>query len=216
VLPGKLVAEQEPGFIAWVGRRPMTPLSKNISRKGPLTQISPLRCAPVEMTKGRAVLPAKLVAKQEPGFITLGGPKARDSSVEKHFQERPANADLSTTLRSGRDDKGEGGASGESGGRTGARFHHLGGRRPMTPLSKKTRSQKQDLGHPRTFAPASILRACIRLEQRRRQMRLSLPTTGDACLSMPGGRIIASSMSWLNISSRGWKPDWQMEDTSAG
>jgi hypothetical protein len=27
-------------------------------------QISPLRCAPVEMTKGRAVLPATVVAEQ--------------------------------------------------------------------------------------------------------------------------------------------------------
>jgi hypothetical protein len=42
-------------------------LSKHISRKGPLTpQISPLRCAPVEMTKGRAALPATVVAEQDP------------------------------------------------------------------------------------------------------------------------------------------------------
>jgi hypothetical protein len=34
--------------------------------------------------------------------------KSRPAPVEKHFQER--NADLSTTLRSGRDDKREGGA----------------------------------------------------------------------------------------------------------
>jgi hypothetical protein len=38
------------------------------------------------MTKGRAALPGRLVAEQEPFFITLGGPKARDSSVEKHFK----------------------------------------------------------------------------------------------------------------------------------
>ena len=63
-------------------------LSKNISKKGP--QISPLRCAPVEMTKGRAVPPSTVVVEQEPFFITLGGPKAHDSSVEKHFQERAA------------------------------------------------------------------------------------------------------------------------------
>jgi hypothetical protein len=50
------------------------------------TEISPLRCAPVEMTKGRAALPARLLAEQEPFFITLGGLKARDFSVEKHFQ----------------------------------------------------------------------------------------------------------------------------------
>ena len=49
---------------------------------------------PVEMTKGRAALPTTVVAEQDPFFIALGGPKAHDSS--------------------GRDDKGEGGASGES------------------------------------------------------------------------------------------------------
>jgi hypothetical protein len=38
----------------------MTPLSKNIPKEGP--QISPLRCAPVEMTKGRAVFPGTVVA----------------------------------------------------------------------------------------------------------------------------------------------------------
>ena len=54
------------------GRRPMIPLSKNISKKGP--QISPLRCAPVEMTKGKAVPPSTVVVEQEPFFITLGGP----------------------------------------------------------------------------------------------------------------------------------------------
>jgi len=40
------------------------------------------------------------------------------------IQER--TADLSTTLRSGRDDKGEGGASRESGGRTETVSHHPG------------------------------------------------------------------------------------------
>jgi hypothetical protein len=71
-------------------------LSKNIPREGPLKpQISPLRCAPVEMTKGRAALPLSVVAEQDPFFIALGGPKAHDSS--------------------GRDDKGEGGASIECG-----------------------------------------------------------------------------------------------------
>ena len=46
------------------------------------------------MTKGRAVLPLSVVAEQKLFFITLGGPKAHDFS--------------------GRDDKGEGGASSES------------------------------------------------------------------------------------------------------
>jgi hypothetical protein len=42
------------------------------------------------MTKGRVVPPSTVVAEQEPFFITLGGPNAHDSSVEKHFQERAA------------------------------------------------------------------------------------------------------------------------------
>jgi hypothetical protein len=42
------------------------------------------------MTKGKAVLPERVVAEQEPFFITLGGPQAHDSS--------------------GRDDKGKDGA----------------------------------------------------------------------------------------------------------
>jgi hypothetical protein len=59
----------------WVGRRPMTP--------------------PGEMTKGRAALPLSVVVEQRLFFITLGRPKAHDSS--------------------GQDDKGEGGASIECG-----------------------------------------------------------------------------------------------------
>jgi hypothetical protein len=38
-------------------------------------QISPLRCASVEMTKKRPVLPGRVVAERKPFFITLGGPK---------------------------------------------------------------------------------------------------------------------------------------------
>ena len=61
-LPATVVAEQVPFFI--------TSAEKH-SKKGPLTQqISPLRCAPVEMTKGRAALPATVVAELEPFFIT--------------------------------------------------------------------------------------------------------------------------------------------------
>src|ERR1700722_9142004 len=76
------------------------------TRKAPLTpQISPLRCAPVEMTKGTAALPAAVVAEQDPLFIALTSPAP----------ERTADpADLSTPLRSGRDDKGDGGASSNS------------------------------------------------------------------------------------------------------
>ena len=79
---------------------------KHISKKEPLTpQISPLRCASVEMTKGRAALPATVVAEQDRFFIALTSPA----------QGRTADtADLSTPLRSGRDDKGEGGASSNS------------------------------------------------------------------------------------------------------
>jgi len=47
------------------------------------------------MTKGRAVPPSTVVTEQEPFFITLGGPKAHDSSVEKHFQERAAEPQIS-------------------------------------------------------------------------------------------------------------------------
>jgi hypothetical protein len=58
------------------------------------------------MTKGRAALPLSVVAEQDPFFIALTSPA----------QGRTADtADLSTTLRSGRDDKGEGGASVECG-----------------------------------------------------------------------------------------------------
>jgi hypothetical protein len=88
-------------------------LEKHFQETTAKPQISPLRCAPVEMTKGRAALPQTVVAEQDPFFIALGGPKAHDSSVEKHSQGR--TADLSTTLRSGRDDKGKGGVSGDGG-----------------------------------------------------------------------------------------------------
>jgi hypothetical protein len=47
----------------------MRSVEKNISKKG--TQISPLRCAPVEMTKGSAALPATIVAEQ--GSFSVGG-----------------------------------------------------------------------------------------------------------------------------------------------
>src|ERR1700720_4595416 len=88
-LPATVVAEQDPFHrldFSRPGKRPLTP------------QISPLRCAPVEMTKGRAALPTTVVAEQDPFFFALTSPA----------QGRTAdNEDLSTTLRSGRDDKGE-------------------------------------------------------------------------------------------------------------
>ena len=43
-LPGRVVAEQEPFFIALGGPWPMIPLSKNISKKGPSKRRS-LHCA---------------------------------------------------------------------------------------------------------------------------------------------------------------------------
>src|ERR1700733_15397021 len=64
------------------------PVGKTLPRGGPLTpQISPLRSfgAPVEMTKGRAALPATVVAEQDPLFIALGGPKTHDASGRKTF-----------------------------------------------------------------------------------------------------------------------------------
>ena len=77
-------------------------------------QISPLRCAPVEMTKGRAALPLSVVAEQEPFSSTWVGPTAHDFSGRRTFPGKVRwTADLSTPLRSGRDDKGEDGASSE-------------------------------------------------------------------------------------------------------
>src|SRR6202046_4713272 len=84
-LPATVVAEQDPFFIALGGLKAHDSSGrKTLPRKGPLTpQISPLRCAPVEMTKGRAALPTTVVAEQVPFFIALSGPKAHDSSGRK-------------------------------------------------------------------------------------------------------------------------------------
>jgi hypothetical protein len=46
---------------------------KTFPGRGINTEISPLRYAPVEMTKGRAALPERVVAGLEL-FITLDGP----------------------------------------------------------------------------------------------------------------------------------------------
>src|ERR1700678_1341243 len=107
-----------------------SPVEKHSQERTAGTQISPLRSfgAPVEMTKGRAALPLSGVAEQNPVFITLGAAKAYDFSGRKTFPGKDRwNADLSTTLlrSSGRDDKGEGGASIEWGCRTEPSFHHL-------------------------------------------------------------------------------------------
>jgi hypothetical protein len=61
------------------------------------------------------VLPGRVVTEQEPFFITLGGAQWPMTPLSKNIPKKgPLTADLSTALRSGRDDKGEGGASGES------------------------------------------------------------------------------------------------------
>src|SRR5580698_6669016 len=108
-LPATVAAEQDPFFITLGGPKAHDSSGKNTSREGPLTpQISPLRSfgAPVEMTKGRAVLPLSVVAEQKLFFITVCGPKAHDFS--------------------GLDDKGKGGASNNSSCGTGPVFHRLG------------------------------------------------------------------------------------------
>ena len=57
----------------------MTPPVENHSQaRTAEPQVSPLRCAPVEMTKGKAVLPGRIVAEQEPLFISLGEPTGHD------------------------------------------------------------------------------------------------------------------------------------------
>jgi len=87
--PGRVVAKQEPFFITLGGPKAHDPsVEKHFQERAAEPQISPQRYASVEMTKGRAVLPGRVVAEQEPFFITLGGPKAHDPSVEKHSEER--------------------------------------------------------------------------------------------------------------------------------
>src|ERR1700734_2865413 len=85
---------------------------------------------PVEMTKGRAALPLSVVAAQKVFFITLGSPKAHDFS--------------------GRDDKGEGGASSNSSCwyRTRSSSPWVG-RRPMIPPVEMTKG--------RTALPATVV-----------------------------------------------------------
>jgi hypothetical protein len=95
-LPETVVAEQDPFFIALGGPKAHdSSVEKHSQETTAEPQISPLRCAPVEMTKGRAALPETVVAEQDPFFIALGGPKAHDSSVEKHSQETTAEPQIS-------------------------------------------------------------------------------------------------------------------------
>src|ERR1700689_10964 len=96
-LPWSVVAEQDPLFIALGGPKSHDSSGrKTLPREGPLTpQISPLRCAPVEMTKGRAALPLSVVAEQKLFFITLGGPKAHNFSGPEDKGESGASSDSS-------------------------------------------------------------------------------------------------------------------------
>jgi hypothetical protein len=64
-LPLSVVAEQDLFFIALGGPKAHDSSGRDdIPREGPLTpQISPLRCAPVEMTKERVVGPEQRLAE---------------------------------------------------------------------------------------------------------------------------------------------------------
>src|SRR6202020_1171091 len=105
---------------------------------------SPLRCALVEMTKGRAALPATVVAEQD--------------LVEKHFQEETAeNADLSTPLRSGRDDKGEGRASCNCSCGTGPCRKHISKKRPLKTQISPLRCAPVEMTKGRAALPATVV-----------------------------------------------------------
>src|ERR1700734_1001825 len=106
-LPLSVVAEQDPFFIALGG--PKAHDSSGRDDKGeswrfqenPLTpQISPLRCAPVEMTKGRAALPLSVVAEQDPFSSPWVGRRPMTPPVEMtkgraRFQENPLKPQIS-------------------------------------------------------------------------------------------------------------------------
>jgi hypothetical protein len=51
---------------------------------------------PVEMTKGRAALPATVVAEQDPFFLTLGGATAHDFSGRDNNSVELAKASVRT------------------------------------------------------------------------------------------------------------------------
>ena len=91
VLPGRVVAEQKLFFITLGGLTAHdSSVEKHFHEETAEPRISPLRFASVEMTKGRVVLPGRVVAEQKLFFITLGGLTAHDSSVEKHFHDETA------------------------------------------------------------------------------------------------------------------------------
>ena len=86
---------------------------------------------PVEMTKGRAALPATVVAEQDPFFIALGGLKAHDSS--------------------GRDDKGKGGVVEKSAVSARPVLEMFSIEIFKCQTAGIPRSQKRDLGQPTYF-----------------------------------------------------------------
>ncbi len=71
---------------------------KHFQERAAEPQISPLRCASVEMTKGRVVLPSTVVAEQEQFFIALGGPKPMIPLSKNIPKKEHPHRDLSTAL----------------------------------------------------------------------------------------------------------------------
>ncbi len=65
----------------------------NNGRKDYERSVNRLFVASGEMIKGRATLPWRAVAGQKGSFITLGGPKAHDNSVENAFPQWLSHGD---------------------------------------------------------------------------------------------------------------------------
>jgi hypothetical protein len=59
-------------------RKPQISWRKTFPGRGVNTEISPLRCASVEMTKGRGALPWESGRGQREFFLPLGGPQAHE------------------------------------------------------------------------------------------------------------------------------------------
>ena len=82
-LIGRVLNDPEMNGIVFRRRLPVVPtathdvrsVEKHFQEKTAEPQISSLRGASVEMTKGRAVPLGRVVAEQKPFFIALGGPK---------------------------------------------------------------------------------------------------------------------------------------------
>ena len=89
VLPGKWWRNRS-RFNHLGGRRHLTPLSKNISKKGPLTADLSTALRSGRDDKGEGGASGKVVAEQEPFFITLGGPKAM-TPLSKNISKKGRN-----------------------------------------------------------------------------------------------------------------------------